>query len=60
MFNQPLNNWDTSKVTDFSGTFNGCDSFDQDISMWDITASTNSTNFDTFSPIEGTAKSPFT
>ena len=34
-FNQSLNNWDTSKVYDFRGTFYKCENFNQDISDWD-------------------------
>mgnify|MGYP003630560488 FL=1 len=34
-FNQNLNNWDTSKVYDFRGTFYKCASFNQDINDWD-------------------------
>ncbi len=33
-FQQNLNNWDTSKVYDFRGTFYKCTSFNQDISDW--------------------------
>ena len=34
-FNQNLNNWDTSKVYDWRGTFHKCENFNGDISDWD-------------------------
>jgi surface protein len=35
-FNQPLDNWDVSRVTDMRFMFNDASSFNQDISMWCI------------------------
>ena len=35
-FNQPLNNWDVSKVTDMCDMFSGCTSFNQDLGMWKL------------------------
>ena len=35
-FNQPLNNWDTSNVTDMTGMFQYNHVFDQDISSWNV------------------------
>ena len=35
-FNQPLNNWDVSKVTDMAYMFYDCGSFNQDISNWNV------------------------
>ena len=40
-FNQPLNNWDTSRVTNMSGMFLYTRSFNQDISNWDTSRVTN-------------------
>ncbi len=40
-FNQPLNKWVVSKVTDMGGMFYGCTYFDQDISEWDVSNVTN-------------------
>lgn len=33
-FNKPLNNWDTSTITDMSSTFDGASNFDQNIGNW--------------------------
>ena len=33
-FNQPLNNWDVSNVTNMSSMFSGASSFNQDLSDW--------------------------
>ena len=35
-FNQPLNNWDVSRVTTMSFMFSLCEKFNQDISNWNI------------------------
>jgi len=35
-FNQPLNDWDISNVTDMSNMFNGASSFNQDLTSWDV------------------------
>ena len=35
-FNQPLNDWDISKVTTMASMFKNATSFNQDISGWDI------------------------
>ena len=40
-FNQPLNNWVTSKVTNMSGMFSMASKFDQDINSWDVSKVTN-------------------
>ena len=40
-FNQPLNNWDTSKVTDMSYMFNRAEAFDQPLNNWDTSKVTN-------------------
>ena len=43
-FNQPLNKWDVSNVTDMYSMFKGCESFNQDISKWNISKVKNYTN----------------
>jgi hypothetical protein len=48
-FNQPLNNWDTSNVTNMSSMFDMSDMqtkgyFNQDISNWNVSKVTNMTN----------------
>ena len=40
-FNQPLNSWDVSSVTDMSHMFWGVTSFNQNISAWDVSSVTN-------------------
>src|SRR5690606_23272702 len=35
-FNQPLNNWDVSNVTNFSETFYNATSFNQDLGSWNF------------------------
>jgi surface protein len=40
-FNQPIGNWDVSKVTDMSYMFNGSTSFNQSIGNWDVSKVTN-------------------
>jgi surface protein len=37
LFNQPLNNWNTSNVTNMGSLFNQAKAFSQDISMWCVT-----------------------
>ena len=39
-FNQPIDNWDVSKVTDMSGMFVFASAFNQDISNWDVSSVT--------------------
>nr|WP_275667565.1 BspA family leucine-rich repeat surface protein [Williamsoniiplasma luminosum] len=36
-FNQPLNNWKTSNVTDMSYMFYAAKTFNNDLSGWDVT-----------------------
>jgi surface protein len=35
-FNQPLNDWSTSNVTNMSGMFSNADVFNQNISSWQV------------------------
>ena len=35
-FNQPLDNWDTAKVTNMSSMFSGSDAFNQSINNWNV------------------------
>jgi surface protein len=40
-FNQPLEKWDVSKVTDMSGMFGGARVFNQPLEKWDVSKVTN-------------------
>jgi surface protein len=40
-FNQPLNNWDVSGITNFLTFFDGATSFNQDLSGWDVSSAVN-------------------
>ena len=44
-FNQPIGNWNVSKVTNMTSMFAGATAFDQDIGNWDIVAVTSITGF---------------
>ena len=58
-FNQPLNNWDVSKVTNMSDMFHGSAEFNQDLSQWCVTLITSKpTNFNTNAPLLTAAKLP--
>lgn len=35
-FDQPISNWDTSKVTDMKNMFKGAESFNQPIDGWNV------------------------
>ena len=35
-FNQPLNDWNVSNVTDMEGMFQGASSFNQPLNNWDV------------------------
>lgn len=45
VFNQPLNKWNTSKVTNMSLMFTNQTRFNQDISMWDVSKVTTFHHF---------------
>jgi surface protein len=47
IFNQPLNNWNTSSVTDMSGMFvaSGASAFNQNIGSWNVSAVTDFADF---------------
>ena len=38
LFNQPIGNWNVSKVTDMSNMFHGDSAFNPDISAWNVGA----------------------
>ena len=40
-FNQPLDKWDVSKVTNMSVMFYGATSFNQPLDNWDVSKVTN-------------------
>ena len=40
-FDQPLNNWNVSSVTDMSGMFSGATSFNQPLSGWNVSSVTD-------------------
>ena len=43
---QPLDNWDTSSVTNMHSIFKGASSFNQDVSCWDICSVNDYSEFD--------------
>ena len=43
-FNQPLNNWNVSNVTDTAVMFSFCTEFNQDLSSWNLSNVTHSAN----------------
>ena len=45
-FNQPLDKWNTSNVTDMEGMFSSCVDFNQDLNSWNI--SKNCTTYNRF------------
>ena len=51
-FNQDLNNWDVSNVTNMSSMFDDATNFNQDISSWDVSNVKDSTYFATGSGLE--------
>jgi surface protein len=44
-FNQPIGNWNVSRVNRMDNMFNGSTSFNQPIGDWNISGVTNFTNF---------------
>ena len=40
-FNQPLNNWDVSSVTNMKNMFHRASSFNQPLNDWDVSSVTN-------------------
>jgi surface protein len=44
-FNQPLNTWNVSSVTDMNGMFQSATAFDQNIGSWDISLVSDFVNF---------------
>ena len=57
-FNQPLDKWYVSNVTNMRYMFCYAKSFDQNISMWNVSNVTDYSDFATGSPIDGTDKKP--
>jgi len=56
-FNQPLNNWDVSSVTEMFYMFNYASAFNQDISNWCVTIIVSEpTYFSTSSPLSESNK----
>jgi surface protein len=47
-FNQPLNLWNTSAVTNMRNMFNGATAFNQDISNWVVSLVTPAVNYSNF------------
>jgi surface protein len=45
IFNQPLDSWDTSSVTDMSGLFSGASQFNQPLNSWDTSNVTNMSGY---------------
>ena len=58
-FNQPLNDWNVSNVTDMDYMFDGCELFNQDISNWDVSKVDDVKNIFYNCPIEEKYKPKF-
>ena len=58
-FNQQLNNWDVSNVTDMSFMFYYCKSFNQPLTNWDVSNVNNYYAMFEFCPIEEKYKPKF-
>jgi surface protein len=58
-FNQPLNNWNVSNVTNIRWMFDNCKSFNQDISNWDVSNVTGKLDMFDRCPIEEKNKPKF-
>jgi len=47
-FNQPLNNWNTSKVTTFANILYNADSFNQNLASWNLSGITSANGLNNF------------
>jgi surface protein len=57
-FNQSLDRWNVSSVTNMHSMFREANSFDQNISNWDVSSNPLHTDFASGCPIDGTSKEP--
>jgi surface protein len=55
-FNQPLNNWDTSSISDLEKMFFLAEAFDQDLSSWDVS---NVSNMESMLSLSGISESNY-
>ena len=58
-FNQPIGNWDVSKVEYMNSMFKNAKAFNQDIGSWDVSNVADFEHFDSDTPLSKTNKPNF-
>jgi surface protein len=58
VFNQPLDNWDVSKVINMEGVFHSAEAFNQNLGNWDVSKVKEMRNMFQSCPIQYANKHP--